>query len=87
MPPTYMLEVGKQANQFFEPCVDSYGGKRHQLKSIDQYSQEKQTREQPSKKYFSAATLPDIINTYTFRKDAKPHEVERGKSSRCSAVL
>lgn len=75
-----MLEVGKQANQFFEPCVDTYGGKRHRLKSIDQYSQEKQTREQPSKKYFSATTLPDIINTYTFRKDAKPHEVERGKS-------
>lgn len=75
-----MLEVGKQANQFFAPHVDNYGTKRFRLKSLEQYSAERNIREQPSKKYFSATTLPDIINTYAFRKDAKPQEIEKGLS-------
>lgn len=78
MPPSYMLDCGKQANQFFNQYVDPYGTKRHRLKSMEQYSTERNVREQPSKKYFQANTLPDIIGTYTFRKDAKPHEFERG---------
>jgi dual specificity protein kinase YAK1 len=80
-PPTYMLEVGKQASNFFEPCYDGYGNKTYRLKSIEQYSKEHNTREQPSKRYFQATNLPDIVNTYPFaRKDAKPADIERGQS-------
>lgn len=63
MPPSYMLEMGKQTNNFFSAYTDEYGRKRYRLKSIDQYSREHNTNEQPGKKYFAATTLPDIIKT------------------------
>jgi dual specificity protein kinase YAK1 len=50
---------------------------------MEQYSREHAggTKEQPSKKYFQATTLPDIIKNYPMpRKNMKPAEVERGKS-------
>lgn len=59
----YMLEMGKQTNNFFSSYTDEYGRKRYRLKSIDQYSRENNTNEQPGKKYFAATTLPDIIKS------------------------
>ncbi|ELU42527.1 protein kinase Yak1 [Rhizoctonia solani AG-1 IA] len=63
MPPMYMLEMGKQTNNFFASYTDEYGRKRYRLKSIEQYSRENNTNEQPGKKYFAATTLPDIIRS------------------------
>jgi dual specificity protein kinase YAK1 len=74
-----MLEMGKQSGEFFEKTQDEYGRKSYRLKSMDQYSREHGSKEQPSKKYFSATTLPDIIKNYPMpRKNMKPHEIERG---------
>ena len=82
LPPHWMLEMGKQSAGFYEKVQDEYGRKQYRLKSMEQYSRENNTKEQPSKKYFSATTLPDIIKNYPMpRKSMKPNEVERGMCS------
>jgi dual specificity protein kinase YAK1 len=66
MPPGWMIDVGKQAGEFFETRRDSETGQRktYRLKSREQYSREHNTQEQPSKKYFKGTLLPDIIQSY-----------------------
>jgi dual specificity protein kinase YAK1 len=77
-----MLEMGKQSGEFFQKEHDEYGRRAFRLKSMEQYSREHGSKEQPSKKYFSATTLPDIIKNYPMpRKNMKPAEIERGKDS------
>lgn len=79
MPPVWMIEMGKQAGEFFEKVHDEFGRKTYQLKSMEKYSREHGTKEQPSKKYFQATTLPEIIRQYSMpRKSMKPIEQERG---------
>lgn len=80
MPPTYMLDMGKQTKQFFDSYLDAYGQKKHRLKSIEQYSREHNTNEQPGKQYFKATTLPEIVNTAPMPnfKSRQGHEVEKG---------
>ncbi|KAI9725310.1 MAG: dual specificity protein kinase yak1 [Chrysothrix sp. TS-e1954] len=86
-PPTWMLEVGKQSNEFFEKTQDEFGRKAYRLKGMDQYAREHNTKEQPSKKYFSATTLTDIIKTYPLpRKNMKPVEVDREIANRNSFI-
>ncbi|KAK3679320.1 dual specificity protein kinase yak1 [Recurvomyces mirabilis] len=83
LPPTWMLEVGKQSGEFFEKVHDEFGRKTHRLKSMEQYSREHGTKEQPSKKYFSSSRLPDIIRNYPMpRKGMKQNEVEREMANR-----
>lgn len=78
-PPTWMLESGKQAGEFFEKTTDEYGRRTYRLKSMEQYSREHNTKEQPSKKYFQATTLPEIIRNYSMpRKNMKQAEIDRG---------
>jgi len=80
LPPTWMLEMGKQSGEFFEKIHDEFGRKTYRLKNMEQYSREHGTKEQPSKKYFSATTLPEIIKNYPMpRKNMKPAEIERGE--------
>jgi dual specificity protein kinase YAK1 len=82
MPPNWMLEMGKQAGEFFEKRhdVDDYGRRTYHLKSMEQYSREHGTKEQPSKKYFQATTLPEIIRSYAMpRKNMKQSEIDRGR--------
>jgi dual specificity protein kinase YAK1 len=82
LPQQWMLDMGKQSGEFFEKTHDEYGRKTHRLKSLEQYSREHNTKEQPSKKYFNASTLEEIIRSYPMpRKNMKPAEVERGKHS------
>ncbi|KAI1131495.1 kinase-like domain-containing protein [Nemania abortiva] len=86
-PPNWMIEVGKQAGDFFEKRQDEYGRKSYHLKSMEQYSRERSTKEQPSKKYFQANTLPEIIKTYPLpRKNMKPSEVEREMNNRTAFI-
>ncbi|KAF2027402.1 kinase-like protein [Setomelanomma holmii] len=85
--PHWMLEMGKQSGEFFEKTQDEYGRKSYRLKSMEQYSREHGTKEQPSKKYFSATTLPDIIKNYPMpRKNMKPNEVERELANRAAFI-
>lgn len=55
-----MLEHGKQTSQFFDCYQDGYA-KSYKLKTIEQYSREHNTQEQPGKQYFKASTLPEIV--------------------------
>ena len=80
MPPMWMLEMGKQSGEFFEKTADEYGRRNYRLKSMEQYSREHNAKEQPSKKYFQATTLPEIIRSYAMpRKNMKQAEIDRGK--------
>ena len=80
-----MLDMGKQTGQFFDSYTDVYGNKKYKLKSLEQYSREHNTQEQPGKQYFKATTLPDIIQQApmpTFKSGSRAsHEVEKGLSS------
>ena len=77
-----MLDMGKQTGQFFDVAPDHYGGKKYKLKSLEQYSREHNTQEQPGKQYFKATTLPDIIQQApmpTFKSGSRQqHEIEKG---------
>lgn len=83
MAPNWMLEMGKQSMGFFEKTHDEYGRRNYRLKTMEQYSREHNSKEQPSKKYFQATTLPEIIRSYTLpRKNMKQAEIDRGISNR-----
>ncbi|KAF9233322.1 kinase-like domain-containing protein [Melanogaster broomeanus] len=90
MPPAYMLDMGKQTKQFFDSHVDVYGQKKYRLKSLEQYSREHNTNEQPGKQYFKATTLPEIINTApmpTFKSSSRQgHEMEKELNNRASFI-
>ncbi|TAQ86782.1 hypothetical protein B7494_g4903 [Chlorociboria aeruginascens] len=88
-PPTWMLEMGKQSGEFFEKRqdVDDYGRRTYHLKSMEQYSREHGTKEQPSKKYFQATTLPEIIRSYAMpRKNMKQSEIDREMNNRVAFI-
>ncbi|EME76969.1 serine/threonine protein kinase [Pseudocercospora fijiensis CIRAD86] len=83
LPPNWMLEVGKQSGEFFEKVHDEFGRRTYRLKSMEQYSREHGTKEQPSKKYFQQTRLPDIIRAYPMpRKGMKQNEMEREMANR-----
>lgn len=87
MPPMWMLEMGKQSGEFFEKTNDEFGRRSYRLKSMEQYSREHNVKEQPSKKYFQATTLPEIIRSYSMpRKNMKQAEIERGMSAPSSIL-
>jgi dual specificity protein kinase YAK1 len=77
----HLLEAGKQVNEFFNVIgSDELGRKKYALKPMDQYAREHQTDEQPSKQYFKATKLPDIIKSYTLpKKITTQPEVDKGK--------
>ena len=82
MPPPYMMDLGKQTGHFFDSLTDAFGHKKYRLKSIEQYSRERNTNEQPGKQYFKATTLPDIINQApmpNFKSSRHGTEVEKGR--------
>ncbi|TFK93712.1 kinase-like protein [Polyporus arcularius HHB13444] len=90
MPPQYMLDMGKQTGQFFDSFVDHYGHKKYRLKSIEQYSREHNTNEQPGKQYFKANSLPEIIKQApmpNFKTSAKhANEVEKEMNNRMAFI-
>ncbi|MCJ1345084.1 dual specificity protein kinase yak1 [Peltigera leucophlebia] len=87
LPPVWMLEMGKQSMQFFEKAHDEYGRRQYRLKSMEQYSREHNTKEQPSKKYFQATSLPEIIRSYTLpRKNMKQAEIDREMNNRVAFI-
>ncbi|GAB1200251.1 hypothetical protein APSETT444_009621 [Aspergillus pseudonomiae] len=87
LPPTWMLEMGKQSGEFFEKTQDEFGRKTYRLKSLEQYSREHGTKEQPSKKYFQASTLEEIIRSYPMpRKNMKQAEIERELNNRVAFI-
>ncbi|KAJ5622196.1 hypothetical protein N7528_005428 [Penicillium herquei] len=87
LPPAWMLEMGKQSGEFFEKTQDEFGRKTYRLKSLEQYSREHNTKEAPSKKYFAASTLEEIIRAYPMpRKNMKQAEIERELNNRVAFI-
>ncbi|PWN22449.1 hypothetical protein BCV69DRAFT_306656 [Microstroma glucosiphilum] len=89
LPPAFMLEQGKQTGEFFNVFSDDYGRKSYRLKSREQYTKEhpQLEPEQPSKVYFSATTLPEIIKTYPLsRKSGRPADAQKEMANRASFV-
>jgi dual specificity protein kinase YAK1 len=79
-----MIDVGKQAGEFFETRRDPETG-LPRLKSIEQYSREHNVQEQPSRKYFKGTLLPEIIQSYdrdkgTSLADQTPEEQAQSMS-------
>ncbi|TFK73908.1 kinase-like protein [Pluteus cervinus] len=94
MPPLSMLNTGKQTSQFFD-CYEvwnphlSQNEKKYRLKTIEQYSRERNTNEQPGKQYFKANTLPEIVNTAPMpssKSSRSAHEVEKEMNNRASFI-
>ncbi|KAK4043275.1 kinase-like domain-containing protein [Parachaetomium inaequale] len=86
-PPNWMIEMGKQAGEFFEKRQDEFGRRTYHLKSMEQYSRERGVKEQPSKKYFQANTLPEIIKSYPMpRKNMKQSEIDREMNNRIAFI-
>lgn len=75
-----MIEVGKNASKYFDRDL-SRGEKRYELKPIEKYSKEQGKSEQPSKRYFSAKTLPELIHSYPIMRKTQMSikEIEKGK--------
>lgn len=94
MPPQSMLNLGKQTNQFFDSFETwnnqtSQNEKHYRLKSIDQYSREHNTNEQPGKQYFKATSLPEIINTAPLpqnKSSRSNHEMEKELNHRAAFI-
>ncbi|GAA5988217.1 hypothetical protein JCM10908_002116 [Rhodotorula pacifica] len=87
MPPDHMLDAGKQTSHFFDSVPDEYGRRRWRLKSLERYVQEFGGNEQPSKKYFSASTLPEIVKQYPIvRKGLKEAEVDKEMRNRIAFI-
>ncbi|CAG9944561.1 unnamed protein product [Clonostachys rosea f. rosea IK726] len=86
-PPNWMMEMGKQANEFFEKRQDEFGRRNYHLKSMEQYAREHNSKEQPSKRYFQANTLPEIIKSYPMpRKNMKQSEIDREMNNRIAFI-
>ncbi|KAJ2787859.1 dual specificity protein kinase yak1 [Coemansia interrupta] len=71
MPPTSMIESAKRKDDFF-----NYLGKGNwAFKPMAQYSLENNVEEKPSKRYFTATTLSELITTYPVRR--KMNDIEQ----------
>ncbi|KAK9767862.1 dual specificity protein kinase yak1 [Basidiobolus ranarum] len=82
-PPSYMIEVGKNGFEFFERVLGLDNQKQYHLKSMEQYSKEHNCNEKPSKRYFSATSLLELVRTYPLpRKSMLEAEVEKETKSR-----
>ncbi|KAI8821681.1 kinase-like domain-containing protein [Fimicolochytrium jonesii] len=83
LPPTYMCEKGKQARNFLNKRYTADGRPFFVLKTPVEYMEESGTTEQPSKRYFSGTTLPEVINAYPLtKKGASVQDMEKETLSR-----
>lgn len=74
-----MVEVGKNSHRYFDRDSTPEGGKRYVFKSIEKYSTEQGKLEQPSKRYFSSKTLPELINSYPITRKSQMTQAEMDK--------
>ncbi|KAJ3748923.1 kinase-like domain-containing protein [Lentinula detonsa] len=92
-PSLSMLNIGKQTSQFF----DGQNEKKWKLKSLEQYSRDHGTNEQPGKQYFKATSLPEIINTAPMPASkssssspnanaSRQHEIEKEMNNRAAFI-
>ncbi|OUM68619.1 hypothetical protein PIROE2DRAFT_19823 [Piromyces sp. E2] len=84
IPPLYTIEKGKNAHKYFKKVGVRPDGKAiYQLKSMEEYMEENNTTEQPSKIYFNGDTLDEIINLYPItRKGLSQREIDKEMQNR-----
>lgn len=83
IPPKWMIEMGKASFQFMELQTDEYGRKKYGLKSREKYSEEFQTKEEPSKQYFPSTNLDEIIMNYPLpRQRMSQQDIQKEMSNR-----
>lgn len=83
-----MLETGKQVSHFFNVSLDEYGRKSWRLKTMEEYERDHPNqKEQPSKKFFQATTLPEIIKSYpTQKRSSSQADMEQEMAKRVSFI-
>ncbi|RGB40584.1 hypothetical protein C1646_753161 [Rhizophagus diaphanus] len=87
IPPVYMIANGKTAHEYFDRYTNEHGQKKYRLKSMEQYMKEHNTIEQPSKRYFSAVKLPEIIKSYpVMRKGLTQKEIDKEMQNRLAFI-
>ncbi|RIA82219.1 hypothetical protein C1645_513500 [Glomus cerebriforme] len=87
IPPVYMIANGKTAHEYFDRYTNEHGQKKYRLKSMEQYMREHNTVEQPSKRYFSAVTLPEIIKSYpVMRKGQTQKDIDKEMQNRLAFI-
>jgi dual specificity protein kinase YAK1 len=78
-PPLFMCERGKNAIKFFDKKILENGQVKFEFKSIEQYSQEYNVFEEPSKRYFKSVYLEDMVREYPYSKRlVNQEEIEAG---------
>jgi hypothetical protein len=82
MPPAYMLEFGKNAKNFFNKMHTEDGKRYWTLKSLEQYNAEKNANEKPSKRYFQATTLRDLVMSHKNSKAVNGELSEKERMQR-----
>lgn len=76
-PPNWMLEMGKNTDQFMKKYIDQFGNKRYRLRSLEEHVAEFGTDEKPMKKYFNSTDIREIIMSYPLlRNDMTKQEVD-----------
>ncbi|KAI9288215.1 kinase-like domain-containing protein [Umbelopsis sp. AD052] len=87
MPPTYMLENGKTAREFFVRKEKPDGRRIWTMKTREEYSREYVKAEPPGKKYFNETKLtPLILNYNQARHGLDEGEKERERQSRHALI-
>ncbi|QLG71728.1 hypothetical protein HG535_0C00770 [Zygotorulaspora mrakii] len=79
-PPTWMMEMGKNTTKFLKKTDYGDGtatndSKKYRIKTEDEFNEEYNTNEQPSKQYFKWTTLPEVIKHYRLSKKIKGNPI------------
>ncbi|KAJ3369510.1 dual specificity protein kinase yak1 [Allomyces arbusculus] len=91
MPPTYMIEVGKNAKAFFVKIADGTPAAGphapripavYRLKPREQYAKEHGTTEQPSKRYFAGTTLAEVVMQYPYSRRLQGADLDNERRTR-----
>ncbi|KAJ1944484.1 dual specificity protein kinase yak1, partial [Linderina pennispora] len=82
VPPTNMLEKARRTDEFF----NYVGPSTWELKPLEQYSHERKVDEKPSKRYFNATTMEELITTYPIRRPLSDADRVREYQSRVALI-
>lgn len=86
LPPSKLIEFGKASSNFFNR-IETGGRPKFLMKTVEEFSRENSIQEKPSKRYFNATKLPDIIQNYPIhRKGLSQKEIDKEKQNRVAFV-
>ncbi|CCH44685.1 Dual specificity protein kinase YAK1 [Wickerhamomyces ciferrii] len=84
LPPTWMIEMGKNSKNFLEKTEDGSG---YKMKSLEKYCKERNLNETAGKKYLKSNDLSELIMGYTMQKRTMTSTmIEKETNDRASLV-